>query len=360
LYKHSTEMGAPSLDDPLLEGLLSSSPPKLSSNEAIAFLATRYGINAQVREVACERDQNFHVRSNDGQEYVLKITNPEEPALTTDFQTEGMLWISRKDPSLPVPRLVPTSTGEVQTKLSLKDGRECSVRVLTWLQGESLHKVAITPEITTALGAMLARLGLALEKFDHPGAREELLWDIRHTSRLRPLLSALQDDEIGAAVRAELDRYETHTLPKLSSLRRQVVHNDLNHHNVIVNPANHSQITGLIDFGDMVETCLVVDVAVAASYLADAEDPLTSVSQFIGAYHGVKPLLPAEIAILRDLIIARLITSISITEWRAFRYPENADYILRNNGPARRALLGFGSLDSGQVTETLLGACKLE
>lgn len=361
MSNHSIEPRASSLEDPLLAGLLSSTPPNLTSLEAISFLTAHYSIKAQVREVACERDQNFHVFANNGREYVLKISNPEEPALTTDFQTEGMLWIDREDPSLPIPKLVPTSSGAVQTMLELSDGRECRVRLLTWLQGVPLHKVQVTPVIERALGATLARLGMALEKFDHPGAREELLWDIRHTARLRPLLSALPDDEIGVAVRRELDRYETSTLPQLSSLRRQVVHNDLNHHNVMVSPVKHSRITGLIDFGDMVETSLVVDVAVAASYLADnPEDPLASVSRLVSAYHWVKPLQTEEVIVLRDLIIARLIASISITGWRAINYPANADYILRNNGSARHGLLGFGSLDPDQVTETLLRACELE
>lgn len=348
-------------EDPLLAGLLSSTPPNLTPQAAVEFLAENYGFTARVREVACERDQNFHVVTDDNREFVLKISNPEEPAIITEFQTEGIRWIDNTDPFLPVPKLTPALSGKVQTSVQLDDGRECCVRVLTWLPGEPLYKVHITPEIEQVLGATLSRLGIALETFRHPGAQADLLWDVRHTARLRPLLSTLPNDEIGVAVRREMLRYETHTLPKLPHLRRQVVHNDLNHHNVMVDAEDHRHITGVIDFGDMVETCLIIDVAVAASYLADnPDDPLASVSRMVQAYHRVRPLLPEEIIILRDLIVARLITSISITGWRANRYPANAAYILRNNGPARRALLGFGSLDPNHVTKTLLKACELE
>lgn len=348
-------------DDPILAGLLASTPPNLTEDAASRFLAEHYGIVAQVSEVACERDQNFHVRTPDDQEFVLKISNPVESRLTTDFQTQGILWIEREDPTLPVPKLVPTRTGEVETQLCLPDGRECRVRVLTWLPGLSLHKVPLTPEIDEALGTVLARLGIALKGFQHPGAQQELLWDIRHIPRLRPMLSVLPHDDISSAVRSELDQIEARTLPRLPALRHQVVHNDLNHHNVMVDPENHAKISGVIDFGDMVETCLAVDVAVAASYLADRPgDALGAVSRMVSAYHKVTPLLREEVEVLRDLIVARLITSITITGWRANQYPKNAAYILRNNGPARQAMVGFRRLEPDLVTEALLRACELE
>ncbi|WP_165978821.1 phosphotransferase [Antarcticimicrobium luteum] len=333
----------------------------MTPSEAVGVLAGRYGIDATVCEVACERDQNFHVVASDRREYVLKISNPEEPRITTDFQTQGILWIERADPGIPVPKLVPTREGHYQTVVTLADGRQSMVRVLTWLQGTPLYKVAINPAIEEAIGTVLARIGRALRDFTHEGARQDLLWDIRHASRLKPLLYALPTDALGIAVRDELERFEVKTRPKLEALRHQVVHNDLNHHNLMVDPGETARITGVIDFGDMVETCLAVDVAVAASYLADhPEDALGSVARMIAAYHRVTPLQRAEIEVMRDLIVARLVTSITITEWRARRYPENATYILRNNGPAKLAMSRFAALDRNHVTGRLLRACEME
>lgn len=347
--------------DPILAGLLGSTPPCMTQEEATRLLKERYGINAALSEVACERDQNFHVMASDGREYVLKISNPQEPSVTTDFQTQGILWIERHDPDLPVPKLVPTNDGEYQTPVTLSDGRQSMVRVLTWLQGDPLYKVEITPAIETAIGNVLARVGCALRDFSHEGAKQELLWDIRHARRLKSLLHALPQDVIGLTIREELAYYSVEVQPRLAGLRHQVVHNDLNHHNLMVSPEDRSRITGVIDFGDMVETCLAIDVAVAASYLADHPvDALGSVARMIAAYHQVTPLERTEIELMRDLIVMRLVTSITITEWRAQRYPENGAYILRNNGPAKRAMAGFASLDRNQVTARLLLACGLE
>ena len=53
-------------------------------------------------------------------------------------------------------------------------------------------------------------------------------------------------------------------------------------------------------------------------------------------------------------------TSIVITEWRAARYPQNADYILRNNCPARVGMARFASLPREGATAALLAACQME
>lgn len=348
-------------EDPILAGLLASTPPRISAEAAAELLETRFGIRATAQEVACERDQNFHAITADGRGFALKISNPQEPAESTDFQIEALRWIERSDPTLPVPKMVPTRDGAYSCAIPLPDGRQSRARVLSWLDGTPLYKVARVPAFEREIGTVLARIGRALRAFRHPGAQHELLWDIRHTPRLRPLLEALPEDEMKPVLRAALDRYEQVIVPQLAGLRRQVVHNDMNHHNILVDPTRPDRISGVIDFGDMVETCLAIDVAVAASYLADAPtDPLAAVANMVAAYAAVTPLERAEIVLMRDLIVARLITSIIITGWRAQRYPANAGYILRNNGPARLAMSRFATRDPAEVTAALLRACNME
>ena len=44
------------------------------------------------------------------------------------------------------------------------------------------------------VGSSLARLGLALQGFDHPRADRMLLWDLKHFRRMRPLLDYVDED----------------------------------------------------------------------------------------------------------------------------------------------------------------------
>ena len=62
-------------------------------------------------------------------------------------------------------------------------------------------------------------------------------------------------------------------------------------------------MTGVLDFGDMVLTPLVNDVAVAAAYQAEGEDAMGRVCcALVAAYHAHRPLQEHEIDGLFDRI----------------------------------------------------------
>ena len=87
---------------------------------------------------------------------------------------------------------------------------------------------------------------------------------------------------------------------------------------MLVDPDDRSSITGVIDFGDLLNAPLIVDVAIGASYLrATVGNPLAGIAEFLVGYHSVTPLEISEIDMLFDLIKTRLATSISILSWRA-------------------------------------------
>ena len=131
------------------------------------------------------------------------------------------------------------------------------------------------------------------------------------------------------------------------------MHNDLNPHNVLCAPDAPDRIAGVLDFGDMVRTPLICDVAIAAAYQLDPRAPLHSLTNFTRAYHAVLPLTATERALLPDLAATRMLTTIAITSARAARYPENAAYILRNFAAARVGLIALAELDRSSVLKEL-------
>ena len=153
------------------------------------------------------------------------------------------------------------------------------------------------------------------------------------------------------------DRFDADIAPALPGLRWQVVHGDLNPHNILADPAGPDRVTGILDFGDMVRTPLVCDLAIAASYRIDPAHPLDSLSDFAAAWHATDPLTGAERALLPDLVAARMVTTVAITARRAARYPANAAYILRNVPSARAGLAALATLDRATVATTLAAAC---
>jgi Ser/Thr protein kinase RdoA (MazF antagonist) len=175
------------------------------------------------------------------------------------------------------------------------------------------------------------------------------------------MLPDIDDTEGRALATQGLDAFEYFALPMFPKLRCQVIHNDLNYSNVMVDENDHSRITGIIDFGDMVLAPLINEVGVAASYhVDDSDDPLALVAEFLAAYHQVVPLDSAELEILYDLIVGRLVMTLVITESRAKWYPDNRDYILRNNQAARQGLKRLAKIGRDEGGKYLRHVCRLD
>ncbi len=116
-------------------------------------------------------------------------------------------------------------------------------------------------------------------------------------------------------------------------------------------------MTGFIDFGDMLRAPLVVDVAVAASYLRVFEDEvLRFILPFVAGYHSVTNLNEPELELLFDLIRARLVTTVSMLFWRLSARSEDDAYrqsTLRQESGAQNFLARLDDLGRNAFTQNL-------
>ena len=338
--------------------LLTAAAAPVSAQEAAALASERFGMSGEVRALTSERDQNFRLTASDGRRYTLKISHPAEDPAVCDFQTAALRHIAARDPALPVPRPVPALDGQWRVLLERPGCEPRIVRLLSYLEGEMLHQALPTAALRRSLGAAHARLGRALEGFSHPAEVHDLLWDIKQAGKLTELIVHLAPERRALPERA-LDIFLRHVEPALPSLRAQVIHNDLNAHNVVVEAANPEVVSGILDFGDMVRSPLVCDVAVAGSYLVrQGEGPLGGVQDYLAAYHAVSPLAEGELDVLFDMILTRLGMTALITNWRAKLFPENAPYILRNAPAAWAALERLAGISRGQGRDLIHAACN--
>ena len=323
--------------------VLSSAPPLLTDGEAAGLSRQHFGIEGAIKQLTSERDLNIRI-TTPGQAYVLKLANPAEPFEVTDFQTKALLHLEGS--GLPVPKVIRMGTGA--TEVITPHG---TLRLLTYLEGTPQHLTPRTPAQARAMAAMAARLTRGLAGFAHPAADYVLQWDIKQASALRPMLAAVPEDVLALA-RAALDRFDA-IAPALAGLRWQVVHNDLNPHNVLVSPDNPDEIAGVLDFGDMVRTPLICDAAIAASYCVDPARPLESLLNFARAYHAVLPLNSDEARLFPDLVATRMLTTLTIASARAQAYPDNAPYILRNVATAREGLTALAGINRPALLNAL-------
>lgn len=337
---------------PPLGGSLDTLPPAFTADQVAVLAARHWGLTGTLSPLTSERDLNHRLSGPQGA-YVVKIANLAEGHGIQRMQNRALRHIAAQDAGLPVPRVVAAIDGA--DDVILPDGH--LMRVLTWLEGVPLHAAPQSPAQSVALAQMLARLTRALSGFSDAGADHILQWDIKNAAQLVALLDDIADPVARDLCADVLRRFTATVAPHLPDLRWQVVHSDLNPHNVLVDPADPDRVSGILDFGDMVHTPLVCDLAVAAAYRIDRDDPLGSLTRFAAAYHAVNPLTRDELGVYFDLVAARMVTTIAIASWRAAKYPENAPYILRNFPSARAGLQSLAALDRATVAAALTAAC---
>lgn len=294
----------------------------VSVTTAAALAREEYGLEVTATRLSGERDENFKLTDAQGRLYVLKIANAAEDPVITDLPTAALLHVERVSPGLPCPRVLRNRAGLTQVRYH---GR--TARVLTYLQGKTLRSAEHSAQQRAACGRLAARLGTALRSFTHPAAERFLIWDLRHVGHTITLLDELRDFPSREAVVALLERIDARIASEFPHLRRQVIHNDLNDMNLLVDPRNEALVTGVIDFGDLVHTALVADVAIiAADQLAVSQPPRDTIADIVMAYHDTTPLLPRELAMLNPLIAGRILADALIASWHRRRNPTGTHY----------------------------------
>jgi hydroxylysine kinase len=341
----------------IIKKMLTTTPPAFSAAEAVAVAASQYGIHGSVRPLVSERDQNFRLDADDGKRYTLKISNEAEQLQVIDFQNQALCYVEKSDASLPLPRVIPNLHGQLHCGVE-KDGKAHFVRVLSWLDGLLLDEAQASAGLANQLGRLLARLGLALEGFDHPGSNPPSLWDMKRAAGLRDLLPYIEEPGLRQLITQTLDRFVSKVEPVLGTLRTQVIHSDMNLGNVLMDEKSPDQISGLIDFGDIVKSPLIIDLAIASAYqLSEGDDPLGGTLPMIAGYHAVRPLQGIEMEVLLDLIRTRLITSVLINSYRVTLFPENREYLMISHQSAISFLTRLQSLGADEALERIHAVC---
>jgi hydroxylysine kinase len=303
-------VAAPALDDALMAPL-----PQFAGDELAGMLCEHFGISGSFARISGERDLNLHVACADGRDVVFKICGDSDSAEELAFQNAALTHLARTDPALPVPRVVAARDGSTITT-HVRDGQRYLLRVLTYLPGEPALGSTFSRAQRVEIGMLAARLDRALADFDHPGANRAFIWDFVHFASLREKVAFLDTDQRKALAERVLGRFAERVVPLLPGLPRQVIHNDLNQNNLLLRPQDGS-VSGIIDFGDMIRTIRVAEVAIAAAHLIYREaDPLTAMAQVVKGYARVVPLEANEVAVLPVLIQARLATRELIVSWR--------------------------------------------
>jgi len=317
--------------------------PRLSAAEAERLAEELYGLRAAAAPLSSERDQNFCLTDRSGARFVLKIANAAEPREILDMQNAAMALVPA------APRLIAARRGEEIARRS-----EYFVRLFSWIEGACFAEVRPhTPRLLASLGRTLAAMDSALAGFDHPAAHRAFHWDLKQSAAATRYL-----DLLPAARRALLDPFlDAWRKIEWSTLRHSVIHNDANDYNVLADAAAEC-ITGVLDFGDMVHSATVCNLAVALAYaMLREQDPIAAAAQVVAAYHAAFPLTDAELESLYPLAGARLCMSVLQAAWQTREAPGNR-YLNISNAAVWELLERLARLPAGWPAEVLRRATQ--
>jgi len=299
-------------------------PPDFAPEIVAEVVTENFNLHGDYTQLVSERDQNFRLRTSDGQNFVVKVTGLVEDRIATDFQI-AMLSHFEENEFNYAPRVVRTVSGEKRSIITSDTGQEYSLRVVTWLDGSLLKDVELTINNAERFGRRLAELDLALGNFEFDGDGQAGLWDMQEALQLRSLLPYVSDENVQHHASAVLTQFDEAVLTELRALPRQAIHNDANPENILMGVDN--DVSGFIDFGDALKAPRIMEVATAASYLrAGGENPLKFVEAFVEGYHQRSPLSDAEFDLLFDLIRTRLAMTLIIMYWRLSARDEDDPY----------------------------------
>ncbi len=336
--------------------VLTEPAPRVDDTWCRRVLAQTYGLEATVAVLRSERDHNVLVTDLSGDRFVLKVSNSAEDPQVIDMENAAMGHVAAVDPTLAIPRLVPTTDGRTVTSEKAPDGRDHLVRVVTLLPGTAADITELPESFASQLGRWSAWVGAALEGFEHPAAGRRIEWDPRLVNELAGHVHTLPPDRQDQ-VAGLLDR-ASRSHGQLSALPAGVQHADVTMSNVLV---DESSITGIIDFGDMHHTQRVADVAITLASLLRVVamsdgDLWQGASDFLAAYQHHSALSAGELAVLGELVLARLTATVLISAWRAPANPDNLDYLTGLDEGSWRCLDALGAVGPRELADRLTQA----
>ena len=299
-----------------------------------------YGLTASATPLPGELDSNFLLQAEAGRKLVLKVMHPSRDRSFIEMQCAALETLAARAPTLPLQRVVPTVEGAL---LAARDfqGSNRLVWALTYLPGRPVATVRPRgPELLASIGTLAGTLDAALRDFDHPGTERDLKWDLARADWVSGYLDYVEPPARRALVERCLAAYHAEVLPVIPSLRRGVIHNDLNDHNLLASGSRGELplVTGLVDFGDMVKTVTVAEVAIAAAYAClDQPDPLAAVAHVVRGYDEAFPLTDQEIGLVFPLLRTRLMVSVVNSAHRRTVVPDDP-YVTVSERPAWMAL----------------------
>lgn len=220
------------------------------------------------------------------------------------------------------------------------NGNYCEVendriyRLLTYVEGDLFVSINGDHSYLESLGEKIAQIHIQSKGYFDPKllARTDNHWDIQYLETSARYINDCETAHQRKFLKYFYQQYQQKVVPIIPSLRKSVIHGDINEHNILIEKGG---VKSFFDFGDIGYGPLINDLAIAVTYIGlNYENRINAISEVVQAYHKIHPLLEIELDILYNLISARLIQSLANAAHSSKLQPENKAYITVNSESA--------------------------
>ena len=215
------------------------------------------------------------------------------------------------------------------------------------------------------------------------------MWDLSNLLSLQAFIQYIKDDSQRVLAQTIVARFTAQVLPVQAQLPTAVAQNDANDHNIVVD-SSHQHVAALLDFGDMVCTARVNELAICVAYgeltallepahtlrreeggiqllgcslllncllsvlclaiaLLEKDDIMPCASSIIATYTQARPLTAVEATLLHTLVASRLCQSVIMSAYSYSQDPGN-EYLLVTAKPGWKTLGKLMAMSEAQVT----------
>lgn len=303
---------------------LAFDPPQIEIGAIRAAVQEACGLDGDFSRLHGERDLNHCLTAPDGARYLVRVGTSSEPADRARMQAEALIHVELTDPGCPVPRILRTREGHSTGTI---DGPRAThpVTIMTWLAGMPISAPP-APRLARDVGEAVGRLSRALRGFFHPAADQFVAWDVRRRLALDPEIRRNLSGEVAGLIEPMLTWAERDLPAALSQCRHQIIHGDSHMSNLLV---EHGEVTGIIDFGDMMFGPVVQNLATVIASLQRLGAGRAAEAAVIAGHHGQDPLDAYELELLPQLVLFRHVTALAFYDALTQVGAERPDYAPR-------------------------------
>lgn len=316
-----------------------------------------YGLSATVKALDGYDELNFILTDEKNQKYILKLSDENQPYPFLEAQVKILQHLRKSPLADNFQQFSINKNGEALTQIT-KDNKTYYIRILSFLEGSFWYEQPKKSDTALYnLGAFMGNMDKALQDFSHPAMHRNYTWDISRASNANEKLKYITNHERRRIAGYFLLQFDTEVLPQIQQLRHAYIHNDANDCNVM---AREEKTTGLIDFGDMVYSALINNLAITCTYaILEYDDPLTAASFIVKGYHEAYPLTTEELDLLYYLIAGRLCISVTQSAYNASLNSDNAHHFITEK-PAWELLYKLIKINPIKAQDTFRKACGFD